>query len=132
MTGPVLLFDGVCNLCNTAVAFILRFETESVIRFASLQSNAARTVLADCGLPPTYGESLVLKDAEGCYGQSLAVLRAAYHMGGPWRAFWGLRHVPEPVRDGLYRWISRNRYAWFGRRETCRLPAPEERSRFLD
>ena len=130
-SGPVLLFDGVCNLCNAAVDAILRFEVQPVIRFASLQSDAAREVLSDCGLDAEYRESLVLKDASGCYGQSLAVLRAAYHMGGRWRVFWVLRRVPTPIRDGLYRWISRNRYQWFGRRDTCRLPSAEEQARFL-
>ncbi len=131
MTAPLLLFDGVCNLCNGAVDFIVRHEATPVLRFASLQSEVGRQQLAACGLPHHYLESLVLVESGGCYRGSLAALRAAYYMGGAWKALWLLRAVPAPIREGVYNQIAQNRYSMFGKRDTCRLPTPEERARFL-
>ncbi len=131
MPRPLLLFDGVCNLCNGAVDFILRHEARPVLQFASLQSAAGVAALAACGLPEGYLASLVLVENGVCYRGSLAALRAAYHMGGAWQALWALRFVPEAIREGIYNTIAAQRYRLFGQRDTCRLPTPDERARFL-
>ena len=131
MAAPLLLFDGVCNLCNGVVDFIVRHEATPVLTFASLQSEVGQRRLRGCGLPDDYLASLVLVEDEACYRGSLAALRAAYHMGGAWRTLWLLRVVPEPVREAVYDTVARHRYTVFGKRDSCRLPTPEERARFL-
>lgn len=131
MPAPLLLFDGVCNLCNGTVDFILRHEAAPLLQFASLQSEEGRQRLAVCGLPEDYLASLVLVEGDTCYRGSLAALRAAFYMGGAWRALWSLRVVPGPLREAVYNLVARHRYTVFGKRDSCRLPTPEERARFL-
>jgi predicted DCC family thiol-disulfide oxidoreductase YuxK len=131
--GPVLLFDGVCNLCNSAVQFVLERDRQQAFRFASLQSRAARDLLAEQNV--TAGDlpdSMVLIDASGVHIRSDAALRVARHLGWPYSWLGAGRIVPRAVRDGIYAWIARNRYRWFGKRDVCRLATPAERDRFLD
>ncbi len=130
--GPVLLFDGVCNLCNSSVDFIIRHDPDGVVKFASLQSKEGRQLLDRAGLPADYDASLVLIEGSRFSTTSEAALRVARYLDAPWSWASVFRVVPTPIRDGVYRWISRNRYNWFGKRDTCRLPTPEERDRFLD
>lgn len=130
---PVVLFDGVCNLCNGSVQFILRHDPEGRFRFAALQSEAGRRLLAHKGIDPSRLDSLVLLDAEGrCSVQSAAALQIARQLRGWPRLAAPLILVPRPIRDGVYRFVARRRYRWFGRRESCWLPTPELRQRFLD
>jgi predicted DCC family thiol-disulfide oxidoreductase YuxK len=128
---PVLLFDGVCNLCNRWVDLLIRLDREGRIRVAPLQSAAASSLLAGAGLADTPGDTVVLIDDAGAWTESTAILRAARLLPYPTRAFAVLAILPVSVRDGLYRIVARNRYRWFGRRDTCRLPGPGERERFL-
>ncbi len=129
--GPVLLFDGVCNLCNRAVAFIVRRDPAARVRFASLQSPAGRERLRAHGLPEDHIDSLVLIDQGQAWQRSDAALRVAGYLRPPWSWLRALRVLPRPLRDGLYRWIARHRYRWFGKREACMVPDDELRSRFL-
>ena len=131
--GPVLLFDGVCNLCNSAVQFVLERDRQQAFRFASLQSQAAHDLLAEQNV--TAGDlpdSMVLIDASGVHLRSDAALRVARHLGWPYSWLGAGRIVPRAVRDAVYAWIARNRYRWFGKRDMCRLATPAERERFLD
>lgn len=125
----VLFFDGVCNLCNRTVDFLIRHDKKRVLRYAPLQGTSARELLdanAIQSLP-----SVVLLDKSGTYQRSTAVLRAVAKLGGPWRLARLLLIIPVTVRDTIYDWIAKNRYKWFGKRESCRLPSPEERAMFL-
>lgn len=127
---PILFFDGVCGLCNRVVDRLLRADRRGVLRFAPLQGKTARRLLPDPPADPA-GWSVVLRDADGVHQQSAAALRVCRHVGGWYRLLLPLRLIPRALRDPVYRWIARNRYRWFGRRDACRLPSPAERERFL-
>ena len=130
-SAPVILFDGVCNLCNGFVQFVIRRDRAGRFRFASLQSAEGQALLAAHGLPaPTEPESIVLIENGRAYSHSGAVLRLARHLPG-WRWLAAFRVVPRPLRDAAYRWVARHRYRWFGRQEACLLPTPELKARFL-
>jgi predicted DCC family thiol-disulfide oxidoreductase YuxK len=128
---PIVLFDGVCNLCNGAVQLILRRDPAGRFRFASLQSPAGEELQTRLGIDPQALDSILLVEGERWYRESDAALRIAAGLSGPWKALGILRLIPHPLRDTAYRWIARNRYRWFGRQETCWLPTPELRGRFL-
>lgn len=131
---PIVLFDGVCNLCNGSVLFILDRDPAAHFRFAALQSDAGRRLLEELGRPLGAGdpESIVLVDAGRVYERSAAALRIARRMRGLWKLLWVLVIVPWPVRDFVYRVVANNRYRWFGRTAECRVPTPELRARFID
>ncbi len=130
-TCPLVLFDGVCSLCNGAVDFIIRHDQRGDIAFASLQSDVGRDAMVRTGHDPDALDTMVLVDGDGFWTRSDAALRIAGHMGGAWRVALALRIVPRFVRDAVYRVVARNRYRWFGKRESCRLPTPEEREGIL-
>ncbi len=129
--NPIILFDGVCNLCSGSVQFILRRDREGRFRFASLQSDAGRRLQAEHGLDPEALDSIVLIADGRTYKESDAALGIARRLGGPWKLLTVFRLVPRPLRDWAYRLIARNRYRWFGKTESCWLPTPELRGRFL-
>ncbi len=134
VTAPVILFDGVCNLCNGWVRWVVARDPRGVFRFASLQSQAARDVLRHAGSDAAAPrpDSIVLVDEQGLHVESDAVLRVLSRLGPPYSLLVAARLVPRIVRDVVYRTVARNRYHWFGRRETCMLPSPGMASRFLD
>ena len=140
LSPKVLLFDGVCSMCNTAVDFIMRHERTGELKFAPIQSDAARELLdarvgpersrllrAEGGDPDT----VLLIDGEHVYERSTAALHVAKHLRWPWQALRAGVLVPSFARDAVYRYVAAHRYAWFGKKETCRIPTPEERARFL-
>lgn len=130
-TQPVLLFDGVCNLCNSSVQWVLLHDPKGIFRFAALQSETGQALLQKAGFPGDRIESVVLVDGDRFFMRSDAVLEAARRLGGPWRLLGLFRIVPRPLRDAVYNWIARNRYRWFGRQEQCMLPRPEWKGRFI-
>jgi predicted DCC family thiol-disulfide oxidoreductase YuxK len=136
-SGPVMLYDGVCGFCNKSVQTILKHDRRGVMRFAALQSEFGRAALARH--PELKGvDSVVLlerapeTDAERASTRSTAALRVASHLGGLWRLCLAAYVIPTPVRDFLYNQFARHRYRLFGKYDTCPLPSPEVRSRFLD
>lgn len=131
-THPTLLFDGVCNLCSGSVQFILKRDTRGRFRFASLQSDAGRRLMTGHGLDPDALSSVVLIEDGRAYQESAAALRIARHLPGAWKLLRVFTVIPRPLRDAIYRLIARNRYRWFGKTETCWLPTPELRARFLE
>lgn len=130
--APILLFDGVCNLCHRAVNFIFAHEKAPTLRFASLQSAEGQQLLKDHHLPPTYTDSLVLIDRHHAYTHSEAALRIAGYLKAPFALGQIARLIPGPIRDVIYLWIAKNRYQWFGKKDQCLLPTPERKARFLD
>ena len=128
---PIVLFDGVCNLCDRAVNFVIDRDPELVFRFASLQSSVGERLLARFDLDPNETDSLVLIEEGRAYVYSTAALRIARRLGKLWPIAYGLIVVPRPLRDAAYKAIAGRRYRWFGKRETCRIPTPEEQARFL-
>lgn len=132
---PIILFDGVCNLCNSAVQWVIEHDKDRRFHFASLQSDAARRELekvlgrAEIDALP---DSIVLLDSDGVHTRSAAALRIARRLGRPFTLL-GLGTVlPRPIRDAIYGLIARNRYRWFGRRDSCTTPSPDSAARFLD
>lgn len=130
-TRPVLLFDGVCNLCNASVQTVIRADKREQFFFASLQSDAARELLRDSGLQEDHLDSVVLYKDGTFYTHSDAALQAARLMGGGWALLYGFIIIPKFLRDGIYNWIARNRYRWFGKKDECWLPTPDLKTRFL-
>jgi predicted DCC family thiol-disulfide oxidoreductase YuxK len=128
---PVILFDGVCNLCAGAVQWVIAHDRRREFRFASLQSPAGRELIASSRLHPV-PDSVVLVDEAGAHTRSDAAIRIAQCLGLPWSLLACGRIVPRFFRDGAYDWLARNRYRWFGKRETCMVPTAELRERFLD
>lgn len=133
-SGPVVLFDGVCNLCNASVVWLLQRDERQRLRFASLQSPAARALLIEAGVVDfeSLPDSILLVDAEGVHERSTAALRIAALLGFPFNLARVGFLVPRRLRDAVYALVARHRYRWFGRRDACMLPAPEWESRFLD
>ena len=130
--GPIVFFDGVCNLCNGAVNFLLDHDHQGRLRFAPLQGTTFEALRSEN--PGLAGlDSLVLADGEGLHVRSTAALGLCRYLGWPWRWLGPLGLlVPRPLRDWVYDRVARNRYSWFGRRDACRVPTPALRARFLD
>ncbi len=130
---PVVLFDGVCNLCNGAVQFLVDRDPRARLRFASLQSARGAELLTAHGraVPEGDPDTIVLIEDGVAYERSSAALRIARHLGGVWRLAYAFIVVPRPLRDLVYRFVAKNRYRWFGKTDECRVPTPELRARFL-
>jgi predicted DCC family thiol-disulfide oxidoreductase YuxK len=130
---PLILFDGVCNLCAGAVRFIIKHDPAAVFRFASLQSETGRRLLAKHGIDSTRIDSFVLVEDDVAYTESTAALRVARRLQGAWPlCFYGGILLPRLLRDPVYRFIARHRYQWFGKEESCMIPTPELRTRFVE
>jgi predicted DCC family thiol-disulfide oxidoreductase YuxK len=132
--NPVVLFDGVCNLCSASVQVIIDRDPQAQFRFASLQSEAGRKLLAElgCKVPEGEPESVLLIEDGKLFSHSEAALRIARRLHGPARLAAALRLLPHGLRDRAYRLVAKNRYRWFGKASSCRLPTPQLRARFLD
>lgn len=129
--NPVLLFDGVCNLCNASVQLVLVRDKKAVFRFAALQSTLGRQFLEAYGLQTETLDTVVVVSGGRVLTQSDAPLEIVRLLGGAWSWLYIFRWIPRWIRDGLYRFIARNRYRWFGKKESCMLPRPEWKDRFL-
>ena len=131
-THPVVLFDGVCNLCNHSVQFIIRRDKKDQFRFAPLQGKTGQAILAKHGLSADSLNSFVLSEGDNIYTHSTGALLMMKRLGFPWSIFYVYILIPRFIRDGVYRWIARNRYRWFGRQESCMIPTPALRKKFVD
>lgn len=127
----LLLFDGVCNLCNGLVRFVIRHDRRERFRFAPLQSGLGKALLQRHGLAHGGPDSLVYLRKGRLHHRSAAALHAARDLGGVWALAYGLMLLPRPLRDAAYDLVARHRYRWFGRRDACMVPTPDLRSRFL-
>jgi predicted DCC family thiol-disulfide oxidoreductase YuxK len=136
--NPIILYDGVCGLCNRSVQFLLKHDRRGRLRFASLQSDFAARVLQRHGIDPNDLDTLQVVENfeqpdEFVLQRTDAVLRAGRELGGLWSILAALaRIVPRPLRDLFYRFVAKNRYRVFGKYDTCMLPEPNQRSKFLD
>jgi predicted DCC family thiol-disulfide oxidoreductase YuxK len=131
-TPPLVIFDGVCNLCEASVNFIIRHDAAGTFRFVPSQTPLGEALQARYAINTTSLDTVVLIRDGRLLTESDAALTIAAGLDGPWRLLGGLRIVPRPLRDAVYRWIARNRYAWFGRKDVCLIPSPEIRGRFLE
>jgi predicted DCC family thiol-disulfide oxidoreductase YuxK len=128
---PVVLFDGVCNLCNRVVQFIIKRDKKKKFLFASLQGNTGEQVLKKFNMPANDLNSFILLEDDKIYTRSTAALRMLKRLGGGWKLFYGFIIVPRFIRNAVYNWIAKNRYKWYGKREECMIPTPELKERFL-
>ena len=129
--NPVILFDGVCNFCNGAVNFTIKRNKDTTINFAPLQSEAGRALVKQYGLPENDMRSFLFIENEKIYNRSTAALRVCRHLKGLWPLCYGFIIVPPFIRNGVYDFIAKNRYKWFGQKEECMVPSADVRARFL-
>jgi len=127
----ILLFDGVCNLCNGFVNFVIDNDPNAYFKLAALQSDEALPYLEQFGLDPEALDSVVLIEHGKAYRKSTAALRVALHLPTPWPLAAVFMAIPRPLRDMVYDIVANNRYDWFGERDHCRMPTPEVKQRFL-
>jgi predicted DCC family thiol-disulfide oxidoreductase YuxK len=128
----ILYFDGLCNLCEGTVQFLLKRNCKKNILFASLQSNAGQLMLKHFNLPQDELFSLIFIDDETVYIKSKGALRITKYLNGIWPMLYLLTVIPAFISDAVYNWIAKNRYKWFGKKTECLLPTPELKSRFLE
>jgi predicted DCC family thiol-disulfide oxidoreductase YuxK len=128
----LVLFDGVCNLCNGFVQFVIARDPAGRFRFAALQSAVARELLARHANPDRMPDSVALVEEGRLFNRSTAALRIARRLTFPWPLAYAFILVPRPLRDWIYDLVAKRRYGWFGRRDQCLVPTAELRSRFID
>ena len=131
-SSPIILFDGVCNLCNKSVQTVLKNDSKGIFKFASLQSEAGQKILQEYNLPTDNFGSFILVQNEKVYQKSTAALLVAKQLSGPIKLFYGFIIVPAFFRNFVYSIIAKNRYKWFGKSETCMIPTPALKARFLN
>jgi len=129
--SPVLLFDGVCNLCNASVQWILKRDRKGIFKFAALQSDTGQMLLRQFGLSEKDFDTVVLVADGRIFTRSDAALEIVQRIGGMWSLLAVFKIIPRSIRDTIYDWVARNRYRWFGKKEECMLPRPEWRERFV-
>lgn len=127
----IILFDGVCNFCNFWVNFIIDRDAADSFRFAALQSDKGQELLKKFKLNTGDFDTFILIDDEKFYKKSTAALRISKKLNGAWKIFYSLIIIPKPIRDFVYSLIANNRYKFFGKREVCRVPAEQEKNKFL-
>jgi predicted DCC family thiol-disulfide oxidoreductase YuxK len=127
----VILFDGVCNLCNASIDFIIKRDTKNLFLVGALQGEVGSKLLSDYKVNPKYLDSLVLIEDGKVYFRSSAALRIAKNLSGLWPIFYLFIFLPTSLRDPVYDWIGSNRYKWFGKKNTCRVPTESEKAKFL-
>ncbi|WP_435152621.1 thiol-disulfide oxidoreductase DCC family protein [Haladaptatus sp. DFWS20] len=132
LDAPVLLFDGVCNLCNAIVRFTVRFDESGTFRFAPLQSEIGQEILSRFDLPTDDFDSFVLVEGDDYYTRSTAALRVCRRLDGPWPLLYPLVYLPERLRDPVYNFVATHRYRVFGKKTECPMPDPEIRERFVE
>ncbi len=127
---PIILFDGVCNYCNSMVNFAIKWNSKRNLRFAPLQSITGKALLAKYHIPEVV-DSLVFIENNRAYIYSSGALKIAAHLDFPVKILYVLSIVPQFVRDPIYKWIATNRYKWFGKKEHCMIPSKEVKELFL-
>lgn len=127
----ILLFDGYCNLCHSSVQFVLKHEKKSDLYFSSLQSTLGIELLNEYSIDPKETDSLVLIENNKAYTKSSAALRLAKHLKGIYPLAFGFMFVPSFIRNSVYDFIARNRYKWYGKKDSCMVPDPDMNKRFL-
>jgi predicted DCC family thiol-disulfide oxidoreductase YuxK len=130
-SGSIVLFDGYCNLCNRSVSFIIARDPHGRLRFAALSSPLAQQLVQAAGATQSLPDSMVLIENGRLYTRSAAALRIAKRLRFPWPLLYAFIVIPAPLRNWLYDFVARNRYRWFGKRESCMVPTPELQQRFI-
>jgi len=127
----LILFDGVCNFCNSSVNFVIDRDRKNIFKFASLQSEAGQKILKDNNLPLNEFNTFLLLERGKLYDKSTAALKVTRNLGGLLKLLYVFIIVPPFIRNFFYNLIARNRYKWFGKKDSCRIPTPKERAKFI-
>ncbi len=127
----IILFDGVCNLCNGAVTYIIKRDKKNVFKFAALQSEIGQQLISKFNIDTSKIDSIILIDGEKHYTKSSAALHIAKQLSGAYPLLFGFMVVPKFIRNSVYDYIAKNRYKWFGKKESCMIPTVELKSKFL-
>lgn len=127
----LILFDGVCNLCNGAVQYVIRHDKKELFTFASFQSESGKKILSQFHITSNDPDSFVFIQNNSVFHKSTAALKVARQLDGMVKIFYGFIIVPVVIRDMVYEFIAKNRYKWFGKSESCMIPSPSLKSRFL-
>ena len=127
----IILFDGVCNFCNTSINFIIRKDKNDYFRFLTLQSEKGKAIVERYNLDPENLQTVILLENGRIYTRSTAALRIARKLKGGWKLFYGFIVIPAMIRDMGYNLIAKYRYKWWGKQEACMVPTPEIRKKFL-
>jgi predicted DCC family thiol-disulfide oxidoreductase YuxK len=126
----IILFDGVCNYCNVIVNFVIKRDKKNRLLFAPLQSEKGAELRKEYNVADSVDSFIYIENGKANI-YSTGALKVCKHLSGAWPALYGLIIIPVFLRDGVYKWIARNRYKWFGKKETCMIPTPEVRRKFL-
>lgn len=128
----IILFDGVCNLCNTSIVFVIKHDPKDLFRYAPLQSDIGKALITKHHIDTTQVDSIMLVDQEKAYTKSSAALRIARHLSGGYSFLAIFLIIPAFLRNVVYDYIAHNRYKWYGKKESCMIPTPELKAKFLD
>lgn len=127
----IVLFDGVCNFCNNSINFIIRHDRKDLFRFAPLQSEAGEKIKSLYAIPEKFMDSVILVEKGKVYTKTTAALRIARRLNGAWPLLYAFIIVPPFIRDIAYNIVAKYRYKWWGEKESCMIPTPEVRQKFL-
>jgi|TARA_R110000764_G_scaffold219818_1_gene307605 predicted DCC family thiol-disulfide oxidoreductase YuxK len=128
----IILFDGVCNLCNSSVQFVIKRDKKDVFRYAALQSEVGEQLVNQRHIDTSKVDSIILiEPGVAYYTKSDAALEIAQDLGGLWKLTAVFTWIPTSIRNSIYDFIAKNRYKWFGKQETCMIPTPELKAKFL-
>ena len=127
----IILFDGVCNLCNTSVKIVIRNDKKDCFRFAALQSDIGKDYITKFNIDSTETDSIILIDQEKVYVKSTAALYISKSLSGAYPLLFGFIVIPKFIRNWVYDFVARNRYRWYGKKESCMIPTPELMAKFL-
>ena len=127
----IILFDGVCNLCNSSVQFVIKRDVKDQFRYAAMQEPAGQALIKQYDIDTAKVDSIILIDNQKAYLKSTAALRIAKYLKGPVSLLYGFTIVPVFIRNWVYDFIAKNRYKWYGKKDACMIPTPELKSKFL-
>ncbi|NGX83949.1 thiol-disulfide oxidoreductase DCC family protein [Aequorivita sp. KMM 9714] len=130
-THKIILFDGVCNLCNGAINYVIKRDHKNVFKFAALQSETGQNLTAKFNIDRAKVDSIILIDGDKHYEKSTAALYIAKHLSGAYPLLFGFIIVPKFIRNAVYDYVARNRYKWFGKKDKCMIPTAELKNKFL-
>ncbi len=127
----IILFDGVCNLCNSSVNFVIRHDKKNLFKFAALQSDVGASLIQKYGIDTSETDSIILIENNKAYVKSTAALRVARHLNKGYPLLYAFIIIPNFIRNWVYNYIAKNRYKWYGKKDSCMIPTPELKEKFL-
>ena len=132
-TKKIVLFDGVCNLCNRSIQFIIRHDKKDEFRFATLQGDLGKQLVKERHIDTDTVDSVILiEPGVAYYTKSTAALKIGTSFGGAWKLLTVLELIPSSLSDIVYDFVARNRYQWYGKKDACMIPTPELKAKFLE